>query len=50
MVSGLSLKGIAIPMILDGFMNGTVFNAYVAQILILELKRGDIVIIDNLPA
>jgi transposase len=31
-------------------MNGTVFLAYVAQVLAPTLKRGDIVIMDNLPA
>lgn len=50
LVAGLSLKGIVAPMVLDGPMDGEVFNAYVEQILVPELKRGDIVIMDNLPA
>lgn len=37
-------------MILDGPMYGTAFLAYVQQILVPELKAGDIVVMDNLPA
>jgi len=38
------------PMVLDGPMNGDVFVAYVQQVLVPELDKGDIVIMDNLPA
>ena len=38
------------PMTLDGAMNGAAFLAWVEQSLKAELKAGDIVIIDNLPA
>ena len=31
-------------------MNGTVFLAYVEQVLLPTLKPGDIVVMDNLPA
>ena len=41
---------IAAPMILDGAMNGDMFTAYVSQVLLKELREGDIVIMDNLPA
>ena len=37
------------PMVL-GPMNGTAFLAYVQQVLVPELKPGDIVIMDNLSA
>jgi len=37
-------------MVLDGPMNGDVFIAYVEQVLVPELGKGDIVIMDNLPA
>lgn len=50
LVAGLSLKGIVAPMVLDGPMDGEIFNAYVEQILVPELRRGDIVVMDNLPA
>ena len=38
------------PMVLDGAMNGPAFKAYVEQVLVPELKPGDIVVMDNLPA
>lgn len=50
LVAGLSLKGVIAPMILDGPMNGDIFKAYITQILTPELKPGDIVVMDNLPA
>ena len=37
-------------MVLDGAMNGPAFKAYVEQVLVPELKPGDIVVMDNLPA
>ncbi len=37
-------------MVLDGAMNGPAFKAYVEQVLAPELKPGDIVVMDNLPA
>jgi len=38
------------PMVLDGPINGVTFSAYVEQVLAPTLKRGDIVVMDNLPA
>lgn len=38
------------PMVLDGPMNGDAFLAYVTQVLVPTLRRGDIVVMDNLPA
>lgn len=38
------------PMLLDGPMNGNAFFAYAEQVLAPELRPGDIVIMDNLPA
>ena len=38
------------PFVYDGPMNGTVFLAYVEQVLGLTLRRGDLVVMDNLPA
>jgi transposase len=48
--AGLRHDGIAAPMVLDGPMNGDAFLAYVEQALVPELRPGDIVIMDNLPA
>ena len=47
-VAGLRLDGIAAPMVLDGPINGDAFQAYVDQVLVPELKPGDVVIMDNL--
>lgn len=47
-VAGLRLAGIVAPMVLDGPINQRAFEAYVEQILVPELKPGDIVIMDNL--
>lgn len=38
------------PMVLDGPINGAAFVAYIEQCLVATLNRGDIVVIDNLPA
>ena len=48
--AGLRYDGLAAPMVLDGPMNGEAFLAYVEQALVPELRPGDIVIMDNLPA
>ena len=37
-------------MVLDGPMNRPAFLAYVSQVLVAELKPGDVVVMDNLPA
>ena len=38
----------AAPMLLDGPMHGTAFLAYVEQVLVPDLRDGDIVVMDNL--
>ena len=47
-VAGLRLSGIVAPMVLDGPINRRAFEAYVDQILVPELRPGDVVIMDNL--
>ena len=49
-VGGLTTRGFIAPYVLDGAMNGDVFPAWVEQMLAPELRPGDIVVIDNLPA
>ena len=49
-VAGLRLTGMVAPMVLDGPINGRAFQAYVDQVLVPELKPGDVVIMDNLGA
>ena len=48
LVAGLRLDGIAAPFVLDGPINREAFEAYVAQVLVPELRPGDVVIMDNL--
>ncbi len=50
LVAALTLTGIVAPMIVDRAMNGDIFVAYVTQVLLKELRPGDVVIMDNLPA
>jgi transposase len=49
-VAGLTSRGFAAPYVLDGAMNGSIFLAWVEQMLAPTLVRGDIVVMDNLPA
>jgi transposase len=44
----LATMGMVAPMVLDGPINGDSFEAYVAQVLVPELRPGDVVIMDNL--
>ena len=39
----------AAPFVVEGAMNGPMFLAYVKQCLAPTLRRGDIVIMDNVP-
>ncbi len=48
--AGLRLNGLVAPMLLDGPMNGDTFLAYIEQVLVPELAKADLVIMDNLPA
>jgi transposase len=47
-VAGLRCTGMVAPMVLDGPINGAFFQDYVDQVLVPELRHGDIVIMDNL--
>lgn len=47
-VAGLRLTGMMATMVLDGPINREAFQAYVEQVLVRELRPGDIVIMDNL--
>ena len=49
-VVGLTLCGLTAPMVLDGPMNGPAFLAYVEHVLVPTLKRGMIVVMDDLAA
>lgn len=47
-IVGLRRSGMVAPFVFDGPVNRLVFEAYVEQVLAPELKRGDIVVMDNL--
>jgi DDE superfamily endonuclease len=48
-IAGFRQNGIVAPMVIKGAMNGEAFLAYIEQCLVPTLKRGDIVVIDNVP-
>lgn len=47
-VAALTLRGVQAPWVLEGSMNGPAFEAYVQHVLAPTLRRGDIVVLDNL--
>jgi transposase len=47
-VSALRSDGLTAAMTVDGAMNGDLFVAYVGQVLVPELRVGDVVVMDNL--
>ena len=49
-IAGLRLSGMTAPWLLDRAMDGDAFRMYVQHVLAPTLKRGDVVVLDNLPA
>jgi hypothetical protein len=49
-VAGLHNTGMVAFMVPDGPLTGAAFLASVEQVLVPSLRRGDVVILDNLPA
>lgn len=47
-IAGLRRDGLVAPCVFDGAINGEAFVAYVEQVLVPTLHRGDIVIMDRL--
>ena len=47
-VAALRQDGIVAPWVIDGPINGSIFQTYVEQVLVPTLRPGDIVILDNL--
>jgi transposase len=48
-VGGLRRRAMTAPFVIEGAMNGPMFLAYVQQCIVPTLKRGEIVLMDNLP-
>jgi len=49
-IAGLRLGGMTAPWVLDGAMDGDAFRVYIRDVLGPTLRRGDVVVLDNLPA
>ena len=49
-IAGLRIDGTTAPWVLDGPMDGDAFRVYINEVLGPTLKRGDVVVLDNLPA
>ena len=47
-VAALRADGLTAPTVVDGAINGDVFEAYVRQQLVPTLRAGDLVVMDNL--
>ena len=47
--AALRASGLTAPFLIDGPMDGDWFRAYVTKVLAPTLRRGDIVVMDNLP-
>jgi transposase len=47
-VAGLTPRGMIAPFVLDGPINRNAFETYVERVLVPELRKGDIVVMDNL--
>ena len=48
LIAALGNQGMRCSTVVDGPVNGEVFEAFVEQVLVPQLKPGDIVIMDNL--
>ncbi len=48
MIAALGIDGMRCSTVVDGAVNGDVFEAFVEQVLVPELHTGDVIIMDNL--
>jgi transposase len=48
LIAALGISGMRCSTVVDGAVNGDVFEAFVEQVLVPELRHGDVVIMDNL--
>ena len=47
-LSSIRANGDMVPLVFEGALNGDLFKEYVTQCLVPTLKKGDIVVMDNL--
>lgn len=48
LIAALGIEGMRCSAVVDGAVNGDVFEAFVEQVLVPELRVGDVVVLDNL--
>ena len=48
LIAALGIAGMRCSTVVDGAVNGDVFEAFVEHVLVPELRSGDVVIMDNL--
>ena len=48
-IGALTLRGFIAPFVIDGPINRLAFEIYVEKVLVPELRKGDVVVMDNLP-
>ena len=47
-IAALGFEGVRCPMLVDGAIDADVFEAFVARVLVPELRAGDLVVTNNL--
>ena len=47
-VAGLTTRGMIAPFVLDGPINRLAFETYTERVLVPELRKGDVVVMDNM--
>ncbi len=48
LIAALGIEGVRCSTVVDGAVNGDIFEAFVEQVLVPELRIGDVVVMDNL--
>jgi len=48
LIAALGIEGVRCSTVVDGAVNGDVFEAFVEQVLVPQLRPGDLVVMDNL--
>jgi transposase len=48
LIAALGIDGVRCSTVVDGAVNADVFEAFVEKVLVPQLRRGDVVVMDNL--
>lgn len=48
LIAALGIEGMRCSTVVDGAVNGDIFEAFVEQVLVPDLRQGDVVVMDNL--